>query len=764
MLAVAMGETEVQECIDEVCKKFETRDLFIGCINSPVSVTLTGGRPQVEAFLKLMNQKGVFARKLKVSVAYHSPHMQTIAADYYASVGELGSRPPASDQETTMISSVTGLEVDQEELRSTEYWVTNSLSAVRFSDAIKTLFESEHKALGVTTLVELGPHSTLQGPIKDTLKEVSQGSKIEYFSCLQRNNPADKTFLSALGRLHCQGFAVNLRLINQTVAKSANHPSVLSNLPEYQFNHSKTYWHEGRLSMGSRFRKNARLDLLGKPVIDWNSHEAKWRNFVRFSEVPWVKAHKISDTCIYPAAGMLVMAIEAANQVADPARDISGFRLTDVHVLSSLRVPDTQEGVETQFTLHSLKSDGDKSSQAFQFRLYTCENGNWVKKCEGNIRVEYSPTSPGFDFTNETRKEFASQQHLLKKTLSSCGETLSREYFYTWLWNVGLHLGDEFRVLRDIQSNDDGEAVADLDYFVWPASEAQNRSQLHVIHPITLDGIAQSAMAAFSCGTKVQYPTAVPNGIKMLWVSKHGLSAPASSSLKLRASTTSSHRLGFESSIVAFNEANDRVVLRLEGLNCRFVTGAASTVLTCTKQTSLNMSWMPDVDLLSAEQLRNSGDSQNMPKLTNGHLKEFTRKELYSAIGNYIGLTAFKDPGLKILQANSLEEMELQSLVRHHLNWKGSECPWAQWLVTSNPESSAEAASWEATETSIQSLNIGQDLARQGFDQTDFDMLLVNLVRAEFPFVSCFANSFQIPSSAAHFAAVLNNAARLLKP
>ena len=76
---------------------------------------------------------------------------------------------------------------------------------------------------------------------------------------------------------------------------------------------------------------------------------------------------------------MLVMAIEAANQVADPARDISGFRLTDVHVLSSLRVPDTQEGVETQLTLHSLKSDDDKSSQAFQFRLYTYENGNWVK-------------------------------------------------------------------------------------------------------------------------------------------------------------------------------------------------------------------------------------------------------------------------------------------------------------------------------------------------------------------------------------------------
>ena len=289
MLAVAMGETEVTGYIEQVCKKFETRDLFVGCINSPISTTITGGREQVDALLKTMNQKGVFARKLKVSVAYHSPHMQSIAAQYYAAVGELGSRPP-SDQDTIMVSSVTGLEVDQDELRSTKYWVTNSLSAVRFSDAIKTLFDPRQKALNITTLVELGPHSTLQGPIKDTLKEVSQGSQIEYFSCLQRNNPADKTFLNTLGRLHCNGFAVNLRLVNQTIEQSTNAPSVLSNLPEYQFNHSKTYWHEGRLSAGSRFRKNARLDLLGKPVIDWNSHEARWRNFVRFSEVPMGKS------------------------------------------------------------------------------------------------------------------------------------------------------------------------------------------------------------------------------------------------------------------------------------------------------------------------------------------------------------------------------------------------------------------------------------------------------------------------------------------
>lgn len=423
------------------------------------------------------------------------------------------------------------------------------------------------------------------------------------------------------------------------------------------------------------------------------------------------------------------MAIEAANQVADSAREISGFRLTDVHILSSLRVPPTQEGIETQLSLRPLHDDGDKSSQAFEFRLYNYENGHWTKNCSGNIRVEYLQTSPAFDAANETRNELSSQQQFLKSASSSYSEPLGRAEFYKWLWNVGLHLGDEFQVLRDVQANDERQAIANLDYYVWPASKSENRPQPHVIHPITLDGIAQSAMAAFSCGTKVQSPTAVPNGIKMLWISKKGLSAPEHSSLKLRTDTTSIHNLGFESSVVAFNNANDQVLIRLEGLSCRFVTGSANSNIASTKQTCFNISWMPDVDLLSAKQLRQfCSSSRNVPKQTNGHTEEAKNKELYSILGNYVGLTTFKRPALRILQTNCSGEMELQSLVKQSQACKGFRSPWAQWLMTSSSESALETDSKEDTETLVRHFDIHGDPAAQGFDQAEFDMLLVDLV------------------------------------
>ena len=37
-----------------------------------------------------------------------------------------------------------------------------------------------------------------------------------------------------------------------------------------------------------------KLDLLGRPVADWNPSEAKWRNFIRVTEMPWVEDHVVS--------------------------------------------------------------------------------------------------------------------------------------------------------------------------------------------------------------------------------------------------------------------------------------------------------------------------------------------------------------------------------------------------------------------------------------------------------------------------------------
>ena len=247
MLAVGMSQSQVQPLIEQACKQFPAHNLVIGCVNSPKSVTVSGDNDQIDALKGLLDERQVFARKLKVDVAYHSPHMSLIATQYGSKIQKLVSGS-VSGNSPIMVSSVTGQEVTGDQLRNGEYWVRNMVSPVQFSKALTQLCDPLGQGAGnarenliVHTIVEIGPHSALQGPIMDILKGVSHGEKIDYHSCLLRNISGTKSLLDTLGRLHCRGIRVDLRQINQSLGESTTLPSVLTDLPEYQFNHSRRY-------------------------------------------------------------------------------------------------------------------------------------------------------------------------------------------------------------------------------------------------------------------------------------------------------------------------------------------------------------------------------------------------------------------------------------------------------------------------------------------------------------------------------------------
>jgi acyl transferase domain-containing protein len=204
-----------------------------------------------------------------------------------------------------MVSSVTGALISQEELSKPEYWVQNLVSPVLFSDALTTLCtpslgnktkkinRSHRRLTHISELVEIGPHSALQGPCGEILRSTQQNKSIGYMSILARKVSAVHTALDVAGRLHCLGYPINLQRVNSGVTEKQAGYKALTTLPGYSFNHSKTYWHESRISKNYRFREVARNDLLGVPDSDWNSLEAKWRNIIRTEDVPWIGEHVV---------------------------------------------------------------------------------------------------------------------------------------------------------------------------------------------------------------------------------------------------------------------------------------------------------------------------------------------------------------------------------------------------------------------------------------------------------------------------------------
>lgn len=301
MLSVGLSESESRGYLDKLGQHYGATNIVLGCINSPTNVTMTGDRMQIEALESILRDDGIFVRRLHVNVAYHSRHMDEIASEYSSRVQHLEPGEARSNP-ISMLSTVCTRWVQIPDLCRSDYWVRNLVSPVRFSEAVaemctksakpkrKRLGQPVEHQISVTDLFEIGPHSTLKAPIREILNTVVGGSAIRYHSALIRTSSAATTMLETAGRLYCLGYPINIAAANNPLLRPV---AMLTDLPEYPFDHSRTYWRENRISKGYRFPKHARLDLLGTPTPDWNPLNGQWRKILRLNEDPWIGDHQV---------------------------------------------------------------------------------------------------------------------------------------------------------------------------------------------------------------------------------------------------------------------------------------------------------------------------------------------------------------------------------------------------------------------------------------------------------------------------------------
>lgn len=322
MMSVDLSETAVKRYVSTSIDQSEY--VSIACINSPKNVTLSGSERQISTLKSVFERDGVAAKVLRVNVAYHSKAMSEIAVEYGDLISDIATGDHKQDR-PVIVSSLTGTEASPDEMSTGTYWVRNLTSPVRFSEALTNLcllrkLAANGHGHAITDILEIGPHSTLKWLIKDTLAPLEYGKTINYDSLLTRGASALTSSFSAIGRLHCLGYAINLSALNNPI-QGKEKPQVLAELPEYPFNHSQTYWFESRLSKNSRFRTHARHELLGTRVPDWNPKEARWRHMIRQSENPWIIDHKVRLIPMdWPQADLLLTVIGERHRIVPSGR------------------------------------------------------------------------------------------------------------------------------------------------------------------------------------------------------------------------------------------------------------------------------------------------------------------------------------------------------------------------------------------------------------------------------------------------------------
>jgi zearalenone synthase (highly reducing iterative type I polyketide synthase) len=240
MMAVGCSRDEA----DSVISQSKLDGATVACVNSPSSVTLSGDVDALEQLRTIFEERKVFARRLKVEMAYHSSHMNRVFSSYAASISDIeprqcqqnqGGGEENSSRKQIMVSSVTGQEVEPE-LLGPYYWVRNLVSPVLFSDALKELVspaESDAKNnssnKSVDILIEIGPHSALGGPVQQTLDHHGI-ENVAYKSMLTRGKSALDTSLELAAELFLARITLHISKVNGDL-----HTRRLMDLPPYQW-------------------------------------------------------------------------------------------------------------------------------------------------------------------------------------------------------------------------------------------------------------------------------------------------------------------------------------------------------------------------------------------------------------------------------------------------------------------------------------------------------------------------------------------------
>ncbi|KAI0379259.1 hypothetical protein F5Y04DRAFT_290474 [Hypomontagnella monticulosa] len=670
MMAVGLSSNEAREYLRAVAKELGESRLVIACVNSPTSVTVSGDADHLDYLQQLLNRSsGIFNRRLKVDVAYHSYHMEVVSAEYLKRIGNLEiAREDAGSNEVIMASSVTGSWVSANELRQPQYWVRNLVSPVLFSDALTTVCTDKAQSAGSHyVLVEVGPHSALQGASKDTCRSAGMDN-LTYIALLVRDVSAVNSVLGSAGQLHCLGCPVRLDLVNGDATRaggSVKEQSLrpLIDLPQYSFNHSKSYWHESRLSRDYRLREFPWHDLLGVRDSDWNPLEAKWRHIIRTSDQPWVEDHKVNGNIVFPAAGMFTMAIEAAKQMADPHKRVVGFSFKNITFHSVFKIPAGVAGVEANIHLKPrAQRDGNtKGNPWYDFRVYTFDGDTkeWQQKCYGSVEIIYSledrrSLDAGYEF--QQWQNVKQNEH--KRTLQRCSIKADVRRIYDAFGDLGYGYGPPFRAILALTHDGSDSAVAEVQTHRDPAQPED-----HVIHPATLDCIFQTMFMATVAGGTERLRLAVPSYFERLWISNEGLNYPSADRIKVSATARRTGMREARASITAFDEAGNHVLLDIEGLRTTDVASDEQLLTADQKEIDLchHLYWKPDLDLMTAEEVlsycsclsRSSTDAEPV--------------EFFNAVDFLV--TAYIRRALKLLDSEGDKDCRVNHHTTKYLNW-----------------------------------------------------------------------------------------------
>lgn len=561
MAAIGFGRKDVTG--------FLTDGVTIACENSPESTTLSGDADQIDAVIARIKEShpDVFARRLRVEMAYHSHHMAAVGAKYQALLDpHVSSARPAIPFYSTVMAEV----ITYKGALNASYWRKNLESPVLFNTAMAKLLSDQ---LGNNLFLEIGPHSALAGPLRQIFKQHNPDSL--YVPTLIRGRDDTASVLTAAGNLFMKDVPVDISAI-------VGGGSVLTDLPPYPWNHDETgsFWDEGRVSKEWRLRKFPRHDLLGALVHEGSPLEPTWRNMLCLEDVPWIRDHVINQDIVFPGACYVAMAGEAIRQVTGT----EDYTVRDLTIKAAMIL---HEHISTEilFALRPHRLTTSLDSAWYDFTVLSNNGTAWTKHCIGQVRAGRAD-SPSISTPPSTAP--------LPRRVSSTR-------WYRTMSKVGTNYGPTFQGLSSITAHPVHNHAAAI------VSNTLNETDSpYQLHPTTIDFAIQIFSAAAWKGQPRDFTKMLlPAGIGEIYMRRPQLlssSADAiTTKLHLSAQCTVTARGAIHGDGFATTTSGE-VVLEMRSVH---LAPAADDIVgaDADPHAGVRLQWKPDIEFLDTNYL-----------------------------------------------------------------------------------------------------------------------------------------------------------------
>ncbi|WP_244951191.1 acyltransferase domain-containing protein, partial [Streptomyces sporangiiformans] len=526
MLAIGADEATVAPYLEG-----RESQVSLAAVNGPSSVVIAGDADVVAELGARFAELDCKTKQLRVSHAFHSPHMDAMLDDFRRIAESLTYEQPS----IPVVSNVTGQA--EADVASADYWVRHVRAAVRFGDGVRWLEDQ-----GVSVFLELGPDGVLSGMAQESLTGDAQ-----LITALRKDRPEPEALVTALGRLHAAGVTPDWQPFFTGTGTGARRVI----LPTYPFQR-RHYWldHSGPAigDIAAIGQGSTDHPLLGAAVTLADGDGVLMTGRLSLQTHPWLGDHRISGAALVPGTAFVELAVRAGDEVGCD-------RVEELTIEAPLVLPETG-GVHIQLAVGAADGSGRRTVTVHSRPEDAPAEQRWTRNAGGVLAADGRVAA--FD---------------LAQWPPAGAEPLDTAGLYDRLSGLGYGYGPVFQGLRSAWRRGD-EVFAEI---AMDEDQHDEASRL-ALHPALLDSALHAVgLADFGRG-----------GLPFAW-SGVSLFATGASALRVRLAAT-----GTDGVELAVADASGAPVASVESLVFRRVTSDQVSAAGAPADDSLyRVDWIP---------------------------------------------------------------------------------------------------------------------------------------------------------------------------